>query len=378
MASITKKGTVWKVRYSYYDDLNKRQFVNKSGFKTKKEAQVWASKHEVLRDNGINLTAGKQLFPDYFINWYHTFKEPTVAKATRLKYQYSIGLISSYFAGKKIGDITRADYQRFLNDYANPVGKRQRSINSSEKINTQIRAAVQDAVDEGIIRRDFTKKTTIGGRPGKSKELKYLDAKDAEKLTAALESDINFAHTTKFMALVALQTGARFSEIAGLTWDNFSYDFKTIRIDKAWNTIDKDGFTQTKNEQSKRLIKITDHLADLLLAYRRTQMIKLQELNIENPLSLIFINQYGKVPDDTGANKTLHAVLKRLGCKDITFHGLRHTHASYLIYKGVSIYYISSRLGHASYSTTIRVYSHLLREMEKKETSKALVALGAM
>nr|WP_243673758.1 tyrosine-type recombinase/integrase [Lactiplantibacillus plantarum] len=57
---------------------------------------------------------------------------------------------------------------------------------------------------------------------------------------------------------------------------------------------------------------------------------------------------------------------------------MRHTHASYLIYKGVSIYYISERLGHSNYSTTIRVYSHLLREMEKKETSKALVALSSM
>ncbi|WP_141374068.1 tyrosine-type recombinase/integrase [Levilactobacillus brevis] len=34
--------------------------------------------------------------------------------------------------------------------------------------------------------------------------------------------------------------------------------------------------------------------------------------------------------------------------KNITFHGLRHTHASYLIYKGVSIYYIFQRLGHAN------------------------------
>lgn len=383
MASITKRGKTWSARVSYYKNAE-RLYLNHGGFRTKREAQQWADENELAVRNGDNIKEGSQLFTDYFLKWYQTYKEPTMAKSTRLRYQYTIGIVNAYFAGKKLNAITRMDYQQFLNDYGNPADGRQRSISSSEKINTQIKAAVHYALDDGLIRRDFTAHTKISGRPGKPKEMKYLDASDTEKLTRALEADITFAHTTKLMALVALQTGMRYSEVGGLTWDCFSENFKTLRVNKTWQrNSEKDitsstNFGDTKNPQSKRLIKITDHLADILSAFHQTQILKLNELEIENPLNLIFINQYGRVPDDASANQTLHRLLKRIGSKDITFHGLRHTHASYLIYKGVSIYYISERLGHANYSTTIRVYSHLLREMEDAETAKAIVALNAM
>ncbi|WP_258115610.1 site-specific integrase [Levilactobacillus yiduensis] len=382
MASFQKRGKTWTAKISYYKD-DVREFVTKGGFRTKKEAQYWANENELDISNGSNLKGGKQLFTDYFLNWYETYKKPILAKSSRLRYQYTIGIIMNNFAGKRLDEITRSEYQQFLNEYANPLSvdgkeKKQRSLSSSEKVNVQIRASVRDAVEDGLIKRDFTAHTKISGRPEKPKEMKYLDAGDADKLTRALESDINIAHLTKLMALVSLQTGARFSEVAGLTWDCFSEKFNTLRINKAWDTLGKKDFTDTKNPQSKRVIKITPHMSEILRNYHKLQLIKLEELEIDNPLNLIFLSQIGKVPDDTAANQTLHRVLKKIGAKDITFHGLRHTHASYLIYKGVSIYYISERLGHANYSTTIRVYSHMIREMEKVEAGKTLVALSEM
>lgn len=378
MASFKKLDSgKWQARVSYYNGLGERKFSKKT-FDKKKDAELWASQNEIDISDGVDLKAGDQLFTDYFLEWYHTYKEPSLARSSKKRYAYTIGIVNQYFAGKKLGNITRAQYQQFLNDYAHPIGGKEKSINSSEKVNTQIRASVHDAVDEGLIKRDFTNRTKISGRPEKPKEMKYLDAADTSTLMQALEDDVNLAHITKLMALIALQTGCRFSEVAGLTWDNFSYRFKTLRITQAWDTLSNRGFTNTKNEQSKRLISITSELAEILHNYQKLQTIRLQVLEIENPNHLICLNQYGTVPSSTGANKTLHTVLKRLGCKDITFHGLRHTHASYLIYKGVSIYYISSRLGHANYSTTIRVYSHMLKEMEKVETSKALDALSVM
>ncbi|WP_282803705.1 tyrosine-type recombinase/integrase [Secundilactobacillus kimchicus] len=113
-------------------------------------------------------------------------------------------------------------------------------------------------------------------------------------------------------------------------------------------------------------------MAEQLRNYRKLQLLKFSDLGIENPFNLIFLNQYSKVGNSTGANKALHSVLRSIGAKDISFHGLRHTHVSYLIYKGVSIYYISSRLGHSNYSTTIQVYSHMLKEMGKRRPSKPL------
>ena len=66
-------------------------------------------------------------------------------------------------------------------------------------------------------------------------------------------------------------------------------------------------------------------------------------------------------------------VADALGMPEITFHGLRHTHASQLIDAGVDIVTISKRLGHASPDVTLRVYAHLFQ----RDDDKAAVAINA-
>jgi integrase len=57
----------------------------------------------------------------------------------------------------------------------------------------------------------------------------------------------------------------------------------------------------------------------------------------------------------------------------VTFHGLRHTHASQLIAAGVDIVTVSKRLGHAKPSITLQVYAHMF----KTDDSKAALAINA-
>ena len=62
-----------------------------------------------------------------------------------------------------------------------------------------------------------------------------------------------------------------------------------------------------------------------------------------------------------------------MGMPEITFHSLRHCHASQLIDAGVDIVTISKRLGHASPDVTLRVYAHLFR----RDDGKAAAAINA-
>ena len=55
----------------------------------------------------------------------------------------------------------------------------------------------------------------------------------------------------------------------------------------------------------------------------------------------------------------------------ITFHSLRHTHATLLIFNGENIKVVSERLGHKDISTTLNVYTHIMEDM-KKDTAKLL------
>ena len=55
-----------------------------------------------------------------------------------------------------------------------------------------------------------------------------------------------------------------------------------------------------------------------------------------------------------------------VGLPKLTIHGLRHTHATILMEKGVSPKVVSERLGHASPAITIDIYSHVLPDMQEK------------
>lgn len=371
MASIVKKNGKWLARVSYYNELGQRSYKNKSGFQLKRDAEAWAANWEKEKFDGtIGKVETNQLFSDYFLNWYHTFKEPTLSLATKRRYLITHKVVEQYFSGYKIADITRLQYQQFLNDYG-----KSHAIASSQKVNTQIKACVHDALDDGHIKFDFTKKAKITGHAGKDISLKFLDADDMMKLIAYLKLDINPVHPTKMMALTALYTGARFEEIAGLTWEDISPKFGTISINKAWNTLENNSFKETKNAQSNRIIRVNSELFDMLNQYHNAQKM----LGLTSSNNLIFIRKNGKVPSSNASNNMLHTALKKIGAKkDITFHGLRHTHASYLIYKGVSIYYISERLGHANYTITMNIYSHIIHEMETAENSKLVRALDEL
>ena len=81
----------------------------------------------------------------------------------------------------------------------------------------------------------------------------------------------------------------------------------------------------------------------------------------------------GNPPSPNAFSAAWSDFAERIGMPEVTFHALRHTHASQLIDAGVDIVTISKRLGHAKPDITLRVYAHLFR----KDDSKAAAAINA-
>lgn len=64
-------------------------------------------------------------------------------------------------------------------------------------------------------------------------------------------------------------------------------------------------------------------------------------------------------------NDRMRNVQKRSGLKQITVHGLRHTHCSILFSMGASIKDVQARLGYTDIQTTMNIYAHVTREEKK-------------
>ncbi|WYJ88881.1 hypothetical protein A5888_000600 [Enterococcus sp. 9E7_DIV0242] len=79
------------------------------------------------------------------------------------------------------------------------------------------------------------------------------------------------------------------------------------------------------------------------------------------------------------ANKALKKALKRAGIdRDLTFHGLRHTHGSLLLLYDTNLFYVSKRLGHATMETTANIYSQLTKELNEKGNHVSEEVMGNM
>ncbi|OQR13167.1 hypothetical protein B6U43_08265, partial [Ligilactobacillus salivarius] len=85
----------------------------------------------------------------------------------------------------------------------------------------------------------------------------------------------------------------------------------------------------------------------------------------------IFVNQDQKIFNST-VNSRLATLCRHANIPTISIHGLRHTHASLLLFQGVSVLSVSRRLGHANITTTQETYLHIIKELETKDNRKIL------
>jgi integrase len=89
--------------------------------------------------------------------------------------------------------------------------------------------------------------------------------------------------------------------------------------------------------------------------------------------ALLFADVEGTLPSRNSISAAWSDFAKGIGMPEVSFHGLRHTHASQLIDAGVDIVTISKRLGHAKPTVTLAIYAHMF----KKDDSKAAAAINA-
>ncbi len=120
-------------------------------------------------------------FDEYFERWVKLYRS-RLKGPTLSHYAYTLQEIRKYFGGMPIQKIKRHDYQEFLNNYGATKGQE-----SVEKLHSHIKACVEDAIEEGIIKINFTRKAVKTWTvPAKKDEEKYLNYSDSVRLTKEL------------------------------------------------------------------------------------------------------------------------------------------------------------------------------------------------
>lgn len=184
----------------------------------------------------------------------------------------------------------------------------------------------------------------------------FLECLDAEPLE----------YRTIFTLL--LLTGMRRGELLGLEWPDVDFATGDISIRRTSQYTAKKGiFTDTtKTESSKRSVRVSVEVLDLLREYQSWQNERRLKLGDRwQECGRLFTQWDGRPMSLNTPYLMLQKVLERHGLRKVSLHSLRHTNATLMLMNGNDVRTVAGRLGHSQTSTTMNIYAHLFQSAEE-------------
>jgi len=228
--------------------------------------------------------------------------------------------------------------------------------------------ALSDAAENDLVSRNVCRARKAPKVDGSEMAI----VQDVPALIEALRPARLFA-----IAMTALFTGMRLGEVLALRWGRLDIDGKMVKVREALEETRAHGvrFKEPKSKAGVRDISLPDVVVDVLREYRKQQLELRLQLGTGRPGNddLVFHTIEGGPQAPNNVSAEWSDLAAWLGIPEITFHALRHTHASQLIDAGVDVVTISKRLGHSKPDITLRIYAHRFQ----KDDSKAAAAINA-
>lgn len=162
-----------------------------------------------------------------------------------------------------------------------------------------------------------------------------------------------------FGAWLALHTGLRCGEVCGLRRRDVSPSRRWIHV--GGNVTEAWGHQPVRSDQTKghrgRNVSLTDQQMEVVFAWIRAQDRMCPGLGPDAAL----VSCDGAFVRPTALSHGFSAIRDSCGIpRRVTFHSLRHTHATWLLAHGVDVKTVSERMGHANVSTTLAIYAHVM------------------
>ena len=295
--------------------------------------------------------------------------DATISARTAQRYrQLASNQIAPHLGTKPLQKLTRLDVEAWHTTLRNG-GLAPRTIGHAHRV---LGKALRDAEVDSLVTKNVCK---LRGAP-KVPDAEMVIVRDVP----AFISEVQGSQRLCPPATIALFTGMRLGEILALRWNRVDLDAKVIQVREALEQTRAHGtrFKAPKSRAGRRDITLPDVLIETLREHRKAALELRMQLGA------------GRLPDDAllfatieGAPLSSNAMsaawadfATSIGMPEVTFHALRHTHASQLIDAGVDIVTISKRLGHSKPDITLRIYAHLFRNDDSKAAAAINAAFG--
>jgi integrase len=281
----------------------------------------------------------------------------------RQQYEWAIPHIENGLGAIQLSRLDREDVATWIDALAAGGKLGRRSI---QICRTVLRAALSEAVDEGLIPRSPAARVGLPRTVAKEVKPKDAVAWDAADVDRFLEATADHRWAVAFR-LGAL-FGLRRSEVLALRWDDVDVEAKSLRIDESLvATNEGAAWSNAKNERSRRVIPLDDDTVRALTRRRAEQAAERLAAGSEwEDNDLIIATRTGRLVLPRSYDRALATIVDNAGLPRLTSHGLRHTAATHMVQGARDVgelRAIADLLGHSP-EMLMNTYAHVLPQSQ--------------
>ena len=377
------KGTIRKDKNGTYSYLvcigkdtqtNKYKYKRKRGFKLKKDCESALAELITEITKGTVIDNERMTVEQYLDYWNETYVKQNCSDNTILRYSFSIADIKKYLGPIKLCKLNPLLIEKFYKDVA---ADKKQSQNTILKTHRTFHLALKHAQQWQLIHTNYC---DLVNKPKETKkDIEYWHPEsirnNLKKMRGSKLYNISF---------LAVHTGLRVGELCGLKWKDVDFKNNIIKVkEQLQKELKTKKLAQSvlKTTTSNRTVTLYPSTVEFLKELRNTTTdycennSNIISLDAKKDISEVYIFHWEddeRPFDPHYVSQKFKSVLLDCGINDlITFHGLRHTHATMLLASDVKEKIISERLGHSTVAFTMDKYVHVNLGMQKEEMKKA-------
>lgn len=262
-------------------------------------------------------------------------------------------------------DLTRDTIKAFYVDLLRNGGVAGHPLRKTtvEHVHATLHRALATAVEADVLQKN----PAAGARPKRRKSEEFEGKTWSPHDLATFLAFVRDDHLYALWRLLAF-TGMRRGEALGLKWGDFRFDARCVSVRRA--LVDAAGhvYLTTPKSAQTRVVELDPETIAIIRRYRKRLSIQRRQLLLPRLTDddFVFAREDGDYLAPGSVSKKFKELVRHSGVSEIRLHDLRHTHASHLLEAGANIKVVQERLGHADVVITLKIYSHLLPNTQRR------------